>query len=261
MTIQVHKNWWKNLFDEVYLQTDSRSVCNEDLTVEEVDFLEKTMNLDKSWFILDLCGGQGRHARELSRRGFSRVTTLDYSPYLTRFGKQMARKEHLNTFFIRGDARCTGLSSEGFQVIIIMGSSFGYFVQEEENTKILTEAFRLLVPSGLFLMDIADRDYVLRRFKSVTTHRVRDDIEVWRSRELGRDIIYCRERVISVSKGFIREKTYCTRLYSPEKISRLLNRVGFSNVICKNGFICRDMEGDYGTMTSRMIVKAEKRQK
>jgi len=258
MTIQVHKNWWKHLFDEVYLQTDARSVCNDDLTVQEVDFLEKKLNLNKSWFILDLCGGQGRHALELSRRGFSRVTTLDYSVYLTRFGKQLAQKEHLNTFFIRGDARYTGLSSEGFQVIIIMGGSFGYFVQEEENKKILNEAFRLLVPAGRLLLDIPDRNYVLRNFKPFSSHRVRNDIEVSRARELGQNIIYCWERVNSVSKGLIREKTYCTRLYSPQKISGLLNDVGFSNIICKNEFMCRDSEGDYGTLTSRMIVKAEK---
>jgi hypothetical protein len=29
MTIQVDDNWWKDLFDEVYLITDARSVCDD----------------------------------------------------------------------------------------------------------------------------------------------------------------------------------------------------------------------------------------
>jgi D-alanine-D-alanine ligase len=258
MGIEINKNWWKDIFDEIYLQTDARSVCDEDLTIREVDFLEKTLNLDKSSPILDLCGGQGRHALELSRRGFSKVTTLDYSEYLIHLGKHKARQENLNTSFIRGDARCMGLCNQIFRVIIIMGSSFGYFVQDEENQKILSEAFRLLIPTGQLFLDIPNPDYVLRKFKPFTRHMVRDDIEVSRTRELGPNIIYCREKVSSVSKGVIREKTYCTRLYSPEKISSLLRYAGFSNITCKREFMWRESEGDYGTMTNRMIVEAEK---
>ena len=258
MGIEVNKNWWKDIFDEVYLQTDARSVSNEELTIREVDFLEKTLDLDKSAPILDLCGGQGRHALELSRRGFSQVTTLDYSEYLIHIGKHSARQENLNTAFIRGDARCMGLANKIFRVIIIMGSSFGYFVQDEENLKILSEAFRLLIPTGQLILDIPNPEYVLSKFKPFTSHKVQDDIEVSRTRKLEHNIIYCREKVSSVSKGVIRENTYCTQLYSPEKISGLLRSAGFSNIVCKRDFIRRESEGDYGTMTNRMIVKAEK---
>lgn len=259
MNIQVDKNWWKDLFDEIYLQTDARSVCNENLTGAEVDFLEKTLNLRKSWPILDLCGGQGRHALELARRGFSRITTLDYSDYLIQLGKRKAAQENLNTLFVRGDARCTGLRDEAFRVIVIMGSSFGYFVKEKENQKILNEASRLLVPKGLLFLDIPNRDHVLHHFKSYTCHKVYNDIEVFRTRQLGLNIVYCREKVTSASRGFIREKTYCTRLYSPQRISELLHNAGFFDITFTHDFMCRESDGDYGTMTNRMIVKAEKR--
>jgi D-alanine-D-alanine ligase len=258
MGIEFNKNWWKDIFDDIYLLTDARSVCNEDLTIREVDFLEKTLDLDKTSPILDLCGGQGRHALELSRRGFAKVTTLDYSKYLIHLGQQRARQENLNTFFIRGDARRLGLYNQIFRVIIIMGSSFGYFVQDDENQKILSEAFRLLEPKGQLILDVPNPDYVLRKFKPYTRHQVGDDIEVSRTRKLGHDIIYCREKVSSVSKGIIREKTYCTQLYSPEKITSLLGHAGFSNITCNRDFIRRESEGDYGTMTNRMIVIAER---
>ncbi len=258
MSIQVDNNWWQDLFDEIYLLTDARSVCDDKLTCQEVNFLEATLSLDKSASILDLCGGQGRHSLELSRRGFVNVTVLDYSRYLLDLGEKRAKQEGLNTIFVQGDARNTGLPGQSFQFIIVMGSSFGYFVDEKENKKILNEAFRLLLSQGTFLLDLPDRDYVLQNFNPFSCHKVNEDITVSRERELGDDIIYCRETVISEKRGCIRDGTYCTRLYSPEKISDLLSSVGFSSITCKKDFMSRGAEGDYGCMTNRMIVIAEK---
>jgi D-alanine-D-alanine ligase len=258
MPIQVDDNWWQELFDEVYLITDARSVCDEKLTGQEVDFLEEILDWDKSASILDLCGGNGRHSLELSRRGFKNVTVLDYSRYLIDLGKDRAKKEKLNTIFIQGDARDTGLPQEKFQFIIIMASSFGYFADEEQNKQILSEAFRLLVPTGTLLLDLPDRDYVLQNFNPFSCHKVNEDITVSRERELGDEIIYSRETVNSPKMGCIRRRTYCTRLYSLEKISDLLHSAGFSSITCQRNFMNREAEGDYGCVTNRMMVTAKR---
>ena len=258
MSIQVDDNWWKDLIDEIYLMTDARSVCNEKLTCEEVDFLVETLDLDKSAPIQDLCGGNGRHSLELARRGFCNVTVLDYSRYLLDLGKKRAEQKELNTIFIQGDARNTGLCGQSFQFIIIMASSFGYFVNEDENKKILNEAFRLLIPKGTLLLDLPDRDYVLQNFTPFSCHNVNEDITVIREKELADNIIYSRERVLSKRKACIHDRIYCTRLYSPEIISALLQSVGFSAITCLRNFMNRSVEGDFGCMTNRMIVIADK---
>jgi D-alanine-D-alanine ligase len=258
MNIQADDNWWQDLFDEIYLMTDARSVCDEKLTCQEVDFLEETLDLDKSASILDLCGGQGRHSLELSRRGYKNITVLDYSKYLIDLGKERAKEEGLNTIFIQGDARNTGLPGQSFQFIIIMASSFGYFANEDENKKILNEAFRLLMPEGTLLLDLPDRDYVLQNFKPFSRHKVNEDITVSRERELRDDIIYSRETVTSKKGGCIRDSTYCTHLYSPEKITDFMYSAGFLSVICKRNFMNREAEGDYGCMTNRMLVTAKR---
>jgi GxxExxY protein len=85
-----------------------------------------------------------------------------------------------------------------------------------------------------------------------------DDMTVRRERELGEDIIYSREIVISEKNGLIRDRTYCIRLYSPEKISELMHSTGFSSIAFKKDFMRRETKGDYGCMTNRMIVTAEK---
>jgi ubiquinone/menaquinone biosynthesis C-methylase UbiE len=183
---------------------------------------------------------------------------LDYSRYLLEVGKKQAERQGLKPIFIQGDARNIGLRDQSFQLIMIMASSFGYFINEPENNKILDEAFRLLQPNGTLLLDLPNRDYVLTNFKPTSSHQINDDILVSRERELGDDIIFSRETVTSAQHGHIRTKTYCTRLYRPEKISALLSRVGFSKITCERDFMNRGTIGDFGCMTNRMIVTAKR---
>ncbi len=255
----IDENWWKDLFDDIYLRTDARSVCDHDLTCREVTFLEQTMGIQKSSPILDMCGGQGRHARELAKRGFTNITVLDYSSYLIDLGIKEARKEKISVSFVRGDARSTGLPESYFHYIYILANSFGYFPDEAENRKILHEAFRLLKEEGTLLLDLPDRDYVLRNFKAYSSHTIDDELIVNRMRSLGVDIIMSRETVHSATQGCIRDRSYCVRLYSPQKITELLQSAGFSSISFEKGFMSREHEGDYGCMTNRMIVLAKKK--
>ncbi len=260
--MDVSANWWQDLFDELYLQTDARSVCDETLTFREVNFLEKTLNLTSDVNgavpILDLCGGQGRHALEFARRGYTNVTVLDYSVCLINLGRQKADSDSLSATFIQGDARSTGLPPHSYRYVIIMGSSFGYFADETENSKILQEAHRLLAPEGELLMDLPDKAFVKQNFNPAATHRVNADLEVRRTRKLGEDIIFSREIVSSDTQGCLRDYTYCTRLYSPDQITSLLYANQFESVSFQKDFMCRQGEADYGTMTNRMIVVAKK---
>jgi D-alanine-D-alanine ligase len=251
-------DWWKRIFDQTYLVTDARSVCDEGVTGREVDFLKDALQLQRSWAILDLCGGQGRHSLDLCHRGFEDVTVLDYSYFLLELGKERARKEGLNTRFVRGDARDTCLVSRRFNAIIIMGSSFGYFVDENENDKVLREAFRLLAPAGLLLLDLPNRDYILQHFSRRSWHEADEDILVCRQKSLDKDIIYGRELVLSKSRGMIRDAVYCIRLYSRETITAMLKAAGFGSVRIIKDFVSHAKKSNYGTMTNRMIVVAEK---
>jgi hypothetical protein len=60
MRIKVDPDWWKTLFDEVYLLTDARSVCDARITRREVDLICSLLPMKGSHKILDLCGGHGR---------------------------------------------------------------------------------------------------------------------------------------------------------------------------------------------------------
>ena len=139
-----------------------------------------------------------------------------------------------------------------------MASSFGYFIDENQNAKILREAFRILMTKGSLLMDLPNREYVLKNFTPRSWHEADKDIVVCRQRRLEEDIIHSREVVISKREGLIRDATYCIHLYSPQKITTMLTSVGFSSVTIHKDFVSHEKERDYGLMTNRMIVIADK---
>src|SRR6266849_11002011 len=126
--IRVEHDWWKTLFDEVYLVTDAPFVCNPALTKREVDVIEAILPLHPSARILDLCGGQGRHALELARRGYQHLTVLDYSDFLLDRGRREAAASGLSVTFCQGDARAMHLSAASFDAVLLMDNSFGYFI-------------------------------------------------------------------------------------------------------------------------------------
>ena len=202
---------------------------------------------------------QGRHALELSRRGFDRITVFDYSKCLLSKGQIKAAGENLPVAFVRGDARSTGFRNGSFDFVMLMGSSFGYFTQDNENLKILDEAFRLLTQEGSILLDLPDKDYVIKSFKPSAWHQPNEHIKVLRERRLEKGVIYCREKVMAASGDIIRDNLYCMRLYTREEMQDMLHAGGFSDVRFKVDFMPREDVGDYGCMTNRMLVLAKKK--
>ena len=254
--IPVRPDWWKTLFDELYLVTDARSVCDEALTSKEVDFLEALLVPKKSDRILDLCGGQGRHSLGLAKRGYTRLTVFDYSEVLLKKGKSNAAQAKTPVRFLRGDAREAGFAADTFDLVLIMANSFGYFPDEKDNIKILKEAYRVLSPGGTILVDLIDSDYAIHSFQPGSWHQATEDIVVCRQREMENGLLRVREMVLSKSGGMIRDAAYCERVYREQDIRSILESVGFSDISAIRNYSPHALPGDYGCMTNRMIVTA-----
>ena len=247
--------WWKHIFDSIYLLTDARSVCDERLTRAEADLMEGFLQVGRHEPILDLCGGQGRHSLELARRGYTHITTLDYSAYLLGLGKQ---SDDSRVRFVRADARCLPFHRNAYRAVAIMACSFGYFTEDNENAAVLREAYRVLTPGGILLIDITDAEKALKQMAENTWHEAKQDIFVLRKRKLQSGGIAVRELVVSKGKGLIRESNYFEKLYSASQIRTLVSSAGFRAVKVYQGLkrICK--ERDLGFMSSRMIVTARK---
>ncbi len=258
--IIVDREWWKTLFDDVYLITDAEIVCNPPLTRREIDIVEHTLSLQPTDRIVDLCGGQGRHALELARRGYTHVVVVDYSPFLLHCGNQEVATTDLAVAFCQGDARDTPLRNGSVDVVLLMANSFGYFVDPVDDLRVLNEVARILAPGGQFLLDLTDYDYTLRHFLPESWHETAEDIVVCWKRELQTDVICVREMVLSKTKGLLRDRTYAERFYHPERLSMLLKTAGFAPpTITPNAFVFdSDDDTDYGLATHRMLVTTTK---
>src|SRR6266702_35861 len=259
--IRVEHDWWKTLFDEVYLVTDAPFVCNPALTKREVDVIENALGLQPLARILDVCGGQGRHALELARRGYQHLTVLDYSDFLLDRGRWEAVALGLNVAFCQGDARAMVLPAASFDVVLLMANPFGYFVDTADDCRVLAEVAHVLTADGCFLLDLIDRDAALRHFCPESWHEATDDIVVCWKRELAQDVIRVRELVLSKATGLLRDRAYAERLYSPECIRTLLTEAGLRDIVIQHeAFVYDpDHDTDYGLATNRMLVTAFKR--
>ena len=259
MRFDVDPEWWKQLFDVVYLITDARSVCDDDITRKEIDLLQQLIPLSPDQEILDLCGGHGRHSRELALRGFGKCTVFDFSQFLVDRGREEAKKAGMAITFLQGDARRTGLPPERFDHVLVLGNSRGYIAAPEGDRAILSEAMRLMKRGGRLLLDIVDGSVLKNGFQPVAWHEVGEDIVVCRRRSLEGDIVYTRELVVSKTSGLVKDSTYLLRIYDPDAMRLLLSELGFSDVNVIGDFSPFRKTGDFGFMNFRMIVTAEKR--
>jgi D-alanine-D-alanine ligase len=86
------------------------------------------------------------------------------------FRKQKVRrkKENLPVKFREGDARKLPYPPDTFDVVMILGNSFGYFETVEDDLRVLKEVFRVLKPWGKILIDVADGEYLKANLKKQT---------------------------------------------------------------------------------------------
>lgn len=143
--------WWQTIFNEKYLKTYV-DVLNPEVTNQQVAFLIKKLKLKKGAEILDLACGHGRHAIELTRRGYD-VTGLDYSKHFINIARETAKKFKIDVKFVQDDMRQLSYEKK-FDAVINMFTSFGYFDNENDNIIVLRKIARALKPGGKFLIDL-----------------------------------------------------------------------------------------------------------
>lgn len=258
MTFDVDTDWWKHIFDELYLVTDARSIDDGEVTRREIDLILDTIPISWEDEILDLCGGHGRHSMELSSRGFKNLSVLDFSEYLIERGRALAKEKGIPVTFIQGDARRTGLQPDTYDCVLILGNSLGYLPTPGGDRQILAEAARLLKRGGCLLVDIVNGEKIKSRFNPFAWHEVGEDIVVCRHRELDGNAIHTREMVLSKKEGIKRDSCYSLWTYGPDSFSSLLENLGFADVEVISDFSPLMRKGDFGFMNARMVITGRK---
>ena len=251
--------WWRTLFNSVYLKTDGDVVENDKNTEREIDTVIRVAGLTPNDRILDLCCGQGRHCLELGRRGFTNVTGLDRSRYLIRLARQRAKKLNVAVEFREGDARKFQAPHHPFHAVLILGNSFGYFEREEDDVAVLESCRRVLASGGTIVLDLTDGDWMRAHFEARSWEWIDKDHFVCRERTLSKDgeRLISREVVTHAERGVIIDQFYAERLYNEAAITGLLQRTGFAGVRVHGSMQADSDRGhDLGMMGQRLIITA-----
>jgi D-alanine-D-alanine ligase len=257
------QDWWRTLFNSVYLKTDGDVVENDVATRREIDAIESAAGFQPNDRILDLCCGQGRHCLELARRGYQQVTGVDRSRYLVRLARRRAKQEDLAVSFHEGDARRFRLKDGNFHGAMLLGNSFGYFDREEDDRAVLLAVRRALHPGGIVVLDLADGDWQRQYFEPRSWEWIDQNHFVCRERSLSADRtrLISREVVVHAERGVIIDQFYAERLYSPETILTLLENCGFTQCRTHETLLGdSDRQQDLGMMARRLLLTARSTQ-
>jgi SAM-dependent methyltransferase len=120
-------------------------------TEAEVAFIAGVLPLPGFWRVLDVPCGDGRHMAGLVQRGY-RVLGIDCEPSVV----AEARAAGLDARV--GDMRDLAAHGEGFDALVCLWASFGYF-DAPTNQAVLGQFAERLRPGGRLVLDVYHREF------------------------------------------------------------------------------------------------------
>lgn len=157
------ENWFHDWFNTSYYHLLYAHRSDE----EAQNFIEKIIT-KHHWpvhsYVLDLACGKGRHSNYLASKNM-KVLGIDLSEKNIEFATENA---HPNAKFQVGDMREIPFENT-FDIVVNLFTSFGYFDDPTDNTKVLQQIFTSLKPGGYFLFDYLNPPYVLKKLHTTTS--------------------------------------------------------------------------------------------
>ncbi len=214
--------WWEELFNDDFIRTMAK--ISDEQIAKEVDFVEESLAVAKGAMLLDLGCGTGRHAIELTRRGY-KVVGFDLSlPMLAKAAEEaQERNQKLN--FVQGDMREMTFE-DTFDGIYCWNTSFGFF-EEEKNAQVIQRVHKALKKGGQFMLEVGNRDYIIQQAPSLAWFEGDGCICM---DEMSIDWITSRmkvKRTMMMDDGRTKEIDYSIRIYSLHELGRVLHESGF----------------------------------
>jgi len=222
-----------------------------DSAASEVDQLLALVGLE-SGSVLDLACGPGRHAIELSKRGF-RVTGVDRSPFLLSKAKERAREAEVDVEWVEEDMR--SFERQGaFDLAINMFTAFGYFDDKSEDLEVLKRLQHSLVQGGRLVVDIISKEWLAKNFLPTSSTKTGDGTLIIDRREIFDDWTRIRNEWILIKGGAVESFEFHHTIYSGQELKDRILAAGFSEVR-----LYGDLAGNpYGTEARRLIAVARK---
>lgn len=244
--------WYEEAFNADYDRIHMHSFTEERNTAE-AEFSESVLGVPSGGALLDLACGHGRHALILAARGY-KVTGLDLCERFIRMAQAEAKRRKIEADFEVGDMRKIPYKNK-FDGVYCYFTSFGYFAHRE-NVKTLESVARSLRKGGRFLLETANRDWLLRQIEA----------QPRRWEEVSPDFLYLEDMSFNARTSRIttrriviegterRELNFDLRLYALAELEDLIESAGMKIISTFGG---RD-RSPFSISSHRMVIISEK---
>ena len=212
------KDWFTDWFNTSYYHIlyKDRNDLDAQLFMKNItDFLE----LPKSAHILDLSCGKGRHAVFLNSLGY-KVTGADLAKNSIMHAKQF---ENDNLKFKTHDMR--NPLDKTYNAIFNLFTSFGYFVDDSEDIKILENIKKGLKKGGFFVFDFLNAEKVKANLVAKEI-KIVDEITFNIERKIINGFII--KNISFVADGKNHSFTEQVKYLDVDKVKTYLEKVGFT---------------------------------
>jgi 2-polyprenyl-3-methyl-5-hydroxy-6-metoxy-1,4-benzoquinol methylase len=227
--MQNMKRWYESLFENYARKYDKEPFVQG--TAGECDFIEEEIARDKSLKIIDIGCGTGRHAIELTKRGYN-VTGVDLSENQIKRAREKAQEAGVTIDFQIQDARNLSFDGEFDLAIMLCEGGFSLMETDEMNFEILKNATKALKSKGKLIFTTLNGLFPL--FHSVNDFYASAQKEGQsQCKECSFDLMTFRDHntvVFEDDSGNKRELKCNERYYVPSEITWLLKTLGFKKI-------------------------------
>jgi SAM-dependent methyltransferase len=250
----VHE-WWRDPRCHFGTLDESSPVLTDRSDLQAaIGFILLQLDLEKGARILDLCCGPGRYVIELAHRGLD-VVGIDINEDYVGLARRLAEQEGVTAEVLVSDMREIPYVN-CFDAVINVGTSFGLFETESEDQRAIESVSGALKPGGRFLLEMGNRDYLLKNFEATNSSENPDGSAT----HVQRSFDYVRSRINttfrrSASHGILETWSHSWRAYTLTEVAGLLAEARLDLVSTFGSW----RSEAYGVDTRRMIVISERR--
>ena len=245
----ISTDWTQGYFDDTYRRLFLDTV-EPARTRYQVQQLLRLCTVLPGAAILDVGCGIGRHSIELAKLGFN-VTGVDVNATYIAACRERAALLGLNAQFYAMDSRVMKLDMRA-DLVISLWSSFGYY-GEIGDLQILQRISEHTRRGGRVVLDVENRDYIMKHFVPEEWHETDQEIVFERRRFDAVDGSVSTRRIV-LSGRERREYHRVLRMYTVSELAALLETAGL-----RPGRWCGDYDGSrFGPESKRMIAIAER---
>jgi SAM-dependent methyltransferase len=244
--------WPITFFDEDYLKI-YRPQLTEERTQLESEFIAGALDLPHGATALDLACGLGRHAIAMAKRGYQ-VTGVDFNPHYLEIAAEESQKAGVSARWMVGDMRVLKFE-ESFDAVYSYFTSFGYF-SDAENDRVIGNIVRALRHNGRFLLDTANRDWMLTHPMQRTWNQREDGALLMEEAtlDLPSSRVVSRLMLMHPDTGVQVTKEFNLRLYTCAELTAMFERHGLRVLSVWGG----PDRSPYTAESRRLILLAER---